>query len=429
MTHMQDNHLLFFHIMKTGGTSFYRFLENAYDVSAQIPADMVDTYKDVEYLSTFSPRRVRRLDREYLNLLVEVGRHRLISKIHTSFNFVDDFLYFYPDTKIITILRDPVERALSHIENLRRTPEATVKGLDSEMRALIEELRTGPLEKVLDFGPDSYFRKPLSNHQARILAGYAFHDLEDEVLLELALKNLEKINFVGLTDRLEKFAGIVSFNLGFYNSYSEERLNVMPEEARIDAAERARITDILAEKNKVDAIVFEEAKKRFARHVQDYHDALFQLRGGQRLRALAPGEEATFGMESALVGEGWHEREAGLGGECARWGGPGPSSVLYPAVALQGETSIDFNIVSVISDEIYASMQIFINGSYAPHETSIRDGFLVASVKTRSPEDNASGTRIEFRFSGVKSAFEAHGVPDHRRKTIALQSLQMRRMS
>ncbi|MBA4205917.1 MAG: hypothetical protein C0457_13075, partial [Polymorphum sp.] len=253
MTHMQDNHLLFFHIMKTGGTSFYRFLENAYDVSAQIPADMVDTYKDVEYLSTFSPRRVRRLDREYLNLLVEVGRHRLISKIHTSFNFVDDFLYFYPDTKIITILRDPVERALSHIENLRRTPEATVKGLDSEMRALIEELRTGPLEKVLDFGPDSYFRKPLSNHQARILAGYAFHDLEDEVLLELALKNLEKINFVGLTDRLEKFAGIVSFNLGFYNSYSEERLNVMPEEARIDAAERARITDILAEKNRIDA--------------------------------------------------------------------------------------------------------------------------------------------------------------------------------
>ncbi|CUA99059.1 hypothetical protein [Pannonibacter indicus] len=161
--------------------------------------------------------------------------------------------------------------------------------------------------------------------------------------------------------------------------------------------------------------------------MQDYHDALFQLRGGQRLRALAPGEEATFGMESALVGEGWHEREAGLGGGCARWGGPGPSSVLYPAVALQGETSIDFNIVSVINDEIYASMQIFINGSYAPHETSIRDGFLVASVKTRSSQDNTSGTRIEFRFSGVKSAFEAHGVPDHRRKTIALQSLQMRR--
>mgnify|MGYP000284645641 CR=1 FL=1 len=58
-----------------------------------------------------------------------------------------------------------------------------------------------------------------------------------EVLLELALKNLERINFVGLTDRLEKFADIVSFNLGFYNSYSEERLNVMPKQAKIDAAD------------------------------------------------------------------------------------------------------------------------------------------------------------------------------------------------
>jgi hypothetical protein len=428
MTDVQDDCLIFLHIMKTGGTSFYRFLENAYPDSDQIPVEMVDSYKHVNSLSAQSPQRIRRLDKEYLNLLVEVGKHRLISKLHTSFNFVDDFLYFYPATKTITILRDPVDRALSHIENLRRTPEVNFNKLDSDMRSLIEELRTAPLEKVQNLGADRFCRKIMSNYQARTLAGHVFHDLEDEVLLELALKSLERINFVGLTDRLEKFAGIISFNLGFYNSYSQERLNVMPKENKIGEEERARIRDILAEKNKVDAIIFEEAKKRFARHVQDYHDALFQLRGGQKLRALAPGERATFGMESALVGEGWHEREAGLGG-CARWGGPGPSSVLYPAVALKGETSIDFNIVSVIDDEIYASMQIFINGSYAPHETSIRDGFLVASVKTRNSQDNTSGTRIEFRFSGVKSAFEAHGVPDHRRKTFALQSLQMRRMS
>ncbi|SUC82751.1 Sulfotransferase family [Pannonibacter phragmitetus] len=429
MKTMQDDHLIFFHIMKTGGTSFYRFLENGYAESDQIPVEMVEIYRGIDDFSAQSPRRTRRLENEYLKLLAEVGKHRLISKLHASFNFVDDFLYFYPDTKIITILRDPVDRALSHIENLRRTPEVNFNKLDSDMRSLIEELRTAPLKRVQNLGADRFCRKIMSNYQARTLAGHVFHDLEDEVLLELALKSLERINFVGLTDRLEKFAGIVSFNLGFYNSYSQERLNVMPKESKIDPEERARIREILTEKNKVDAIVFEEAKKRFDRHVQDYHDALFQLRGGQKLRVLAPGEEAAFGMESALVGEGWLERETGLGGGCARWGGPGTSSVLYPAIALQGETSIDFNIVSVINDEIYASMQIFINDSYVPHETSIRDGFLVASVKTRSRQENTSGTRIEFRFSGVKSAFEAHGVPDHRRKTIALQSVQMRRIS
>ena len=429
MTHMQDDHLIFFHIMKTGGTSFYRFLENAYAESDQIPVEMVESYRHIDDFSAQSPRRTRRLEKEYLNLLAEVGKHRLISKLHASFNFVDDFLYFYPDTKTITILRDPLDRALSPIENLRRTPEVNFNNLDSDMRSLIEELRTAPLEKMQNFATDHYCRKIFSNHQARTLAGYAFHDLEDDALLELALKNLERINFVGLTDRMEKFAEVVSYNLGFYNSYSQERLNVMPKENKIDPEERARIRDILAEKNKIDAILFEEAKKRFDRHVQDYHDALFQLRGGQKLRTLVPGEEATLGMESALVGEGWLEREAGLGGGCARWGGPGPSSVLYLAIALQGEICLDFNIVSVIDDEIYASMQIFINGSYAPHQNSIRDGFLVASVKMRSAEQGFSGARVEFRFAGVKSAFEVQGVADHRRKTIALQNVQMRRVS
>ena len=163
--------------------------------------------------------------------------------------------------------------------------------------------------------------------------------------------------------------------------------------------------------------------------MQEYHDALYQLRGGRKLRTLTPGEELTYAMESALVGEGWHEREAGLHGGCARWGGPGLSSVLHLDVVLSCETVIDFNIVSVINDEIYSSMQIFINGSYTPHETSIRDGFLVASVRVRSPEQGSTGTRIEFRFAGVQSAFETHGIADYRRKTIALQNVQIRRIS
>ncbi|WP_208975415.1 hypothetical protein [Pannonibacter phragmitetus] len=303
-----------------------------------------------------------------------------------------------------------------------------MKTVTPELVSVINDVKRGDLDAVLHGERDSQHAYFMENYQAKRLAGYVGSVPADDILLETALKNLENIDLVGVTDRLDMFAEIVSFNLGFYNTYSDEKLNVTPQSARLDPAERERLKDILSEKNKVDAIVFDEAKKRFDRHVQDYHDALFQLRGGQKLRVLAPGEEAAFGMESALVGEGWLERETGLGGGCARWGGPGPSSVLYPAIALQGETSIDFNIVSVINDEIYASMQIFINDSYVPHETSIRDGFLVASVKTRSRQENTSGTRIEFRFSGVKSAFEAHGVPDHRRKTIALQSLQMRRI-
>ena len=424
---MRDPYLFFLHLMKTGGTSFYRFLENNYAAGEYIADGRVFPGRQAESYFASLSRDARRRNAERIRMCTELARYKLIAKFHFSHLLIDDFRQLYPDLKVISVLRDPVDRVFSQIEHWRRTPDVHMKDAAPEMVSVINDVKRGDIDKVVHCEPDSYHVYLMENYQAKMLSGYVGRAPDDDILLETALKNLENIDLVGVTERLDMFAEIVSFNLGFYNTYSDEKLNVTPQSDRLDPVERARLRDILSEKNRIDAIVFEEAKKRFTRHVQDYHDALFQLRGGQKLRTLAPGEEAAFGMESALVGEGWHEREAGLGGGCARWGGPGSSSVLYPAIALQGETSIDFNIVSVINDEIYASMQIFINGSYAPHETSIRDGFLVASVKLRSPEDNTSGTRIEFRFSGVQSAFEAHGVPDRRRKTIALQSLQIRR--
>jgi hypothetical protein len=426
---MRDHYLFFLHLMKTGGTSFYRFLENNYAAGEYIADGRAFPGRQAESYFASMSRDARRRNAERIQMCTELARYKLIAKFHFSHLLIDDFRHFYPDLKVISVLRDPVDRVFSQIEHWRRTPDVHMKDAVPEMVGVINDVKRGDIDKVVHCEPDSFHVYLMENYQAKMLSGYVGRAPADDILLETALKNLENIDLVGVTERLEMFAEIVSFNLGFYNTYSDEKLNVTPQSDRLAPEERARLRDILSDKNRIDAIVFEEAKRRFAGHVQDYHDALFNLRGGQKLRALAPGEEAAFGMERALVGEGWHEREAGLGGGCARWAGPGPSSVLYPAVALQGETSIDFNIVSVINDEIYASMQIFINGSYAPHETSIRDGFLVASVKLRSPEGNTSGTRIEFRFSGVKSAFEAHGVPDRRRKTIALQSLQMRRIS
>ncbi|PZP25013.1 hypothetical protein [Pseudomonas kuykendallii] len=426
---MHDHHLFFLHLMKTGGTSLYRFLENNYAVGEYIADDKIIPARSAEfYFANFSCE-ARRRHSERIRMCAELAQYKLIAKFHFSHLVIDDFRQLYPFLKVISVFRDPVERVFSQIEHWRRIPDVHMKTVAPELVSMINDVKRGDLDAVLHGERDSHHASFMENYQAKRLAGYVSSVPADDILLETALKNLENIDLVGVTDRLDMFAEIISFNLGFYNTYSDEKLNVTPQSARLDPVERERLKDILSEKNRIDAIVFEEAKKRFDRHVQDYHDALFQLRGGQKLRTLVPGEEATFGMESALVGEGWLEREAGLGGGCARWGGPGPSSVLYPAIALQGEICLDFNIVSVIDDEIYASMQIFINGSYAPHQNSIRDGFLVASVKMRSAEQGFSGARVEFRFAGVKSAFEVQGVADHRRKTIALQNVQMRRVS
>lgn len=425
---MHSGHLLFLHFMKTGGTSFYRFLENNYPVGDYIPDVDLPHFQKVERSSTYLQRADRHHNAELTREIGHLARYKLITKLHFSYRLIGDFKAFYPDTKVVALFRDPIARIVSQIEHWRRTPPEHMVGLPPHAVNMIVEAKERPLEDFIRFGSESIVQLYLENHQAKMLAGFQSIPPEDEVILETALRNLEDIDLVGLTDNIEKFSEIVSFNLGFYNNYNEERLNVTPSKDRISTEQRRMIGEILAERNALDFIVLREARRRFDHLVQEYHSALFCLRGGRQLRMLSSGETFNFAMDGVLTGEGWHERENGIDG-CARWGGPGTSSVLYLDVALTGHVEIAFNLVSVINDEVYSSMQIFVNGTYAPHRSSIESGFLLASIDLKLPEQSPMGTRIEFRFSKSMSAFEAHGVSDHRRKTVALQNMKIRKLN
>ena len=398
--------LIFLHFMKTGGTSFYRFLENAYSVGEYLRDDQIP------------------FDRGELGRL---GEYRLISKLHLSFAEVAYLRDCHPDTKVVTLLRDPLTRCFSNIEHWRRVSGRHLDALPQENRRFIEASQAQPVDEFVDFASPR-IRRYLGNLQSKMLAGIDTENSSDEQIYEAAMRNLETVDFVGTTDRIENLAQCVALFMGFYNTYNAERLNSTDSSQKLTALERGLIEDRLLEHNQVDLLIFKEAQRRVVDLQARYNDAIFKLLNTRPGLRIEVGDEFHTSMESGLVGSNWHEREGGLNGYC-RWAGPDVISTLRLNLLPLGSFVFEFSIVSVISDEVYSSMRIFINDRLCPHTTFVRDGFLIAATTVEFSDESRNSTTVELRFDKSSSAFEVQNLSDHRRKTIALQALTARRIT
>ncbi len=89
----------FFHIPKTAGVSTWRFLEHAY------PASQICPYWLWDQLIRVSPNELRNWD---------IFRGHFLSHLE---------LYTGRQFKTFTLLRDPVQRTISHYYHVRRSPE------------------------------------------------------------------------------------------------------------------------------------------------------------------------------------------------------------------------------------------------------------------------------------------------------------------
>lgn len=134
--------IYFLHIPKTAGTSFTYFLEQLVDKSRIYPLKAWDSEQDFK-------TRAEGTDWE---------QYSLISGHYT--NALVDFLP--PDAQIVTILRDPVERLISHFHHLLNDPYE----LHYYDGKILKNFANG---NVLEMLKDERFRKGLSNFPNKIL--------------------------------------------------------------------------------------------------------------------------------------------------------------------------------------------------------------------------------------------------------------------
>lgn len=407
----QPPRLFFLHILKTGGTSFYRFLENNYARN--------DSLRD----DRFAQLHGLKDDREaFLKRLAQV---RLITKLHLDYSFVAELKERDPALRVVTLLREPVQRCFSMIEHWRRVPEVHIASLDEVRRELVIDARTMPAEAFVE-----KHAQRLSDHQTKILGGESDHvaDPPRDELLATARRNLASIDYVGLTERMDETAACLASGMCFYNSINRERLNVTRDDSRLTADEKAQIRGQLTELNRCDDTLYADAQVQFARLVSRWKFAQFRSSSPDAPTPLLAGQSFRCTMDSPLVGDGWHEREGGPDQAC-RWGGPDRCSTLFLPIAPFGHLEITITILSVISDDLLAGMQVIVAGLRVPHRVRQENQRLMITATADLAGNLGDWLELELRFPGTRSAHEVAGLDDHRQKTVAVEAVQVTRLT
>lgn len=186
-------------------------------------------------------------------------------------------LWYRTWPRIITVVREPLARSLSHINHVRRAPDHPLheraKGLD-----------------VVEYCADPTLRTTIADFQARYLASlqfsrilldpgavdgapgrmsvafeHALSGLDATLGLEAAaIGALDSIDAVGVTDELERSAELFARVLGWASPTPISRVNVAASgDQRLEDLRPDEIT-ALRELTSIDRRVYQHAQKRLA---------------------------------------------------------------------------------------------------------------------------------------------------------------------
>lgn len=225
-----DKPVFFIHLMKTGGTTLFEHFKTIYSVEEVWPHTDFDFRYDgprlrvrhhlsLDYLAHLPPDR-RRTIRFYGGHLPYVARHLL------------------GDVTTLTLLRDPVDRTVSLLRQMRRQ----VPGIQDAARR--PRLAGVPLEEVYEH--ESVFGPLVHNHQTKMFAirpgeSHGFLDpvpLDEERLAE-AKANLAAVDVVGVTEHYDLFVGDVVSELG-WTADDLKTENVSPDDGTLGASKALR---------------------------------------------------------------------------------------------------------------------------------------------------------------------------------------------
>lgn len=240
--------LVFLHIPKTAGTTLNRIIDWQYSPLAIFTID--------PYRIRATPQRLKQLPEKRRRALRVVRGHMLYG-IH---NFLPQGATY------ITMLRDPVARALSAYYFVLRRP------LNPLHRKLKRERLS--IEDCLRLFPDR------QNLQCRFIAGVEDTAIEDERLLEMAREHLRKsFTVVGISERFEESLMLMATTFGWEIS-SYDNCKVSKTRPQIDPGTMEMIRD----HNRLDLELYEFGKALFEESLQKKGAAVKE--GLARLRAL-----------------------------------------------------------------------------------------------------------------------------------------------
>jgi hypothetical protein len=242
----EDTTAIFLHIPKTAGTTMHRIIERQYSREG-IVSFGPDAHQSIREFKALS--RERRAQIRMLKGHMGFGLHR---------HLPNPAVYF-------TIMRDPVERVVSHYYHILRDSNHYLYPYTEDGRLGLADFLKTKVPLMLD------------NGQTRLVSGVwdkvPFGSCDQEVL-EIAKKNLdEHFALVGLTERFDETLCLLQVILGWSNDISYVRENV----ARNRPCKNDLSSETLAavvETNRLDMALYDYATQSFQEAVQRYGPSL-----------------------------------------------------------------------------------------------------------------------------------------------------------
>jgi Polysaccharide biosynthesis enzyme WcbI/Sulfotransferase family len=254
---MQHEQLIFLHIPKTAGSSLNKMLSEAYGV--QQPDGKFTHYNSTLTLIK-DPKR----------------RERPVILGHVHHDVID---VLSPNRKVITFLRDPIERTISAFEFMKSHPEVWLGKL---AQGTISEFLSHPnVSKMIRnvqvrlIGSKHNFKKLYADLVAGRLTRDRYFariqemslDPVDRETLETAKERIAKLDFVGFTDTFDEDARALFEKLGKPCPEQIARVNQTPERFKKRDKYSAEELELVSSLNSLDMELYQFAKQLKSRAV------------------------------------------------------------------------------------------------------------------------------------------------------------------
>jgi len=262
------NKYFFLHIPKTAGNFFNKFLSRQFNdfidhIEVKIDFKKEDEIEKLRFINCFSG-----------HISLPMGLNKLDLK----------------NRKIITIFRIPIEQVISHITFVRELAEPSEKKRFSSHNKAIQEIAM-KLKKTDLSSPQEIENliKWLEDNKI-----WLFHDCQTRYLgggvefikpqnLNAALENLEKIDYVGITERLKEFMILLSMEENFkLIEYQKENVTKNRYGLNINNINIRKALQPLIQN---DHIIYKFARKKF---IVNFYQSLynFEIKKGPRYSAI-----------------------------------------------------------------------------------------------------------------------------------------------
>jgi hypothetical protein len=336
-----DRALFFFHVPKAGGTSVAGALANRFAAEERLSIYYDDDPDDAA-----------------------INAARYVTG-HVSMSILERF-----DRRpySVTVLRDPIERALSMYSFLRELERAVTNRLGLQRyEAALRLAKEHSLDDFIRVAPD-LAEHYLGNWQSRMLGGKPLGGTDER--LEDALAGLERCDFVGLADRPDESLDWLTRRLGWEPLTPLPRTNVTRTRLRRDDVSQAAM-DALLELTAVDREVYAEAVRLYESRAAAWES------NGEVTDAYAGIPDAPLTSDlrfgEPIRGSGWLGRESLDGRPHVCW--IGHTATAHADLANDRRArSLDVEIQHVVDPALLETLQIAVNGRTVPHHLARSGG-------------------------------------------------------